>query len=154
MVCGHEHPRLDFKDWLATHEVGTELPEYFDQKESKSDGVHGESKHGGDRHFHEIDIDKSNRHHPILSRVQKAHQNPLVKVVAAPVTYTGKLLDISYQMAKKALPSKTTTEIDETALTGGNALLMEARPTAGGGAPQFDVALNPLSADGQATTDV
>ena len=117
--------KQDFKDWLATHEVGTVLPEYFDQKESKSDGVHGESKHGGDRHFHEIDIDKSNRHHPILSRVQKAHQNPLVKVVAAPVTYTGKLLDISYQMAKKALPSKTTTEIDETELMGGNALLME-----------------------------
>ena len=54
--------KQDFKDWLATHEVGAELPEYFDQKESKADGVHGESKHGGDRHFHEIDIDKSNRH--------------------------------------------------------------------------------------------
>ena len=42
----------------------------------------------------------------------------------------------------------------EATSPGGRPPAQEARPTAGGGAPQFDVALNPLSADGQATTDV
>ena len=51
-------------------EVGTELPEYFDQEAGPSpSGVQGETKHGGDRHFHEISIDKANRHHQLSPRL-------------------------------------------------------------------------------------
>ena len=117
--------KRDFKNWLAGHEVGTELPEYFDQEAGTSpSGVQGETKHGGDRHFHEISIDKANRHHPVLSPLKKAQQNTVVKVVAAPVLAPVKLLDMSYQMAKKAIPSKTAAAIDETKLTDGDALAM------------------------------
>jgi hypothetical protein len=105
--------KQDFKDWLATHEVGTVLPDHMEHSKGKGHGVHGETKHGGERHHHHLAIDRKNRHHPVLSRLHRAHGHPAVKALVAPATYTGKMMSISYELAKKTIPEKTKTDIDE-----------------------------------------
>lgn len=105
--------KQDFKDWLATHELGALLPDHMEHDKSKGHGIHGETKHGGGRHHAELDIDKSNRHHPVLSRMQRLRSHPVGKVMVSPVTYTGKMMNISYGLAKSALPQATTEAIDD-----------------------------------------
>lgn len=102
--------KQDFKEWLATHDIGTLLPSYMEHEKGKGHGVHGETKHGGERHHAELAIDRQNRHHPVLSRVKRLHENKIVKTVATPVTYTGKLMSRSFGMGKDKKTVADTTE--------------------------------------------
>ena len=105
--------KQEFKQWLATHEVGVALPEHMAHDKRKGHGIHGETKHGGQRHHAELSIDKTNRHHPVMSRMQRAHANPVVKAVVSPLTYTGKMMSMSYGLAKKKVPERTRSEIND-----------------------------------------
>jgi hypothetical protein len=101
--------KKEFVLWMGSHQHGAILPDFMVQG---SDEL-GNTKHGGERHAVELDIDRSNKQHPLFSRVKRAGKNPAIAyTVGAPITAANKLLSISYGMAKgpaTAVGSKVPT---------------------------------------------
>ena len=91
--------KVEFQAWLKTHDQDAALPEYMEHTTDEAGG--GQTKHGGQRHNVELQIDSGNKQHPVFSRLKKAGQNPMIAyTVGAPITASNKLLSISYNMVR------------------------------------------------------
>ena len=106
--------KVEFMTWMNSHDQDAALPEYMKHTTGEA-GQHGETKHGGVRHNVDLAIDRSNKQHPVFSRMKKVGRNPvLAYTVGAPITATNKLLSVSYNLAKD-----TTAQV-ATGLLGGS----------------------------------
>ena len=92
--------KKEFEQWMLAHKTGTVLPDFMIQGETKRS-----TKHGAERHTVELNIDRSNKQHPLFSRAKRFGKNPAIMyTVGAPITAASKLLAISYGMVKGAAP--------------------------------------------------
>lgn len=96
--------KQEFAEWLEAHERGTSLPEYMVHTHEEA-GAAGSTKHGGARHNTELNIDRTNKQHPVFSRMKRLGRNPAIAyTVGAPLKAADKILAISYGLAKNAVP--------------------------------------------------
>ena len=94
--------KKEFGDWVLAHTAGTVLPDFMHETR----GGPGSTKHGGERHMTDLNIDRKNKQHPVFSRVRRLGKNPAIAyTVGAPITAANKIMSISYGMAKGAVPA-------------------------------------------------